>query len=556
MSGFERWVSIILAPLFLAFWPALCLFGHDASATTTIYAANSSGYYVSTAPNPTQVFYPYKLNSAAANPFVFFPNGSQSIPNNFVEFDMGQTTTATSLNANQAVYFAISSTLSGATATGTTTTTTNNNTYAVVSVLQSGGTVGVPVPIAFAQTYPPTGWVSCAVNGSGGVNSICSAVSGTNAYAAYIPPGGTTLIAIYPYDICNPQGNNGTNSIANCNGNAGTVPLPSPTSAASLTNLSVSIRAVTDPNFTLQGGTSQAYTDIAAAVSSPTSPTTPANGALDTPVNVEISLQGAPAQISCPDTAHDATIYFPGDTSILLNTTGFNLVNQQSGPANLLVLGNYSTSPNTATVATDEASFNTPNEYAIEQTVQLGSGPTPPQTFGGVSIGPNVFLNSTTTTSYYYTLAFTIIDQAGFVASPSAFPSPAYSPYCEVQNVQASQINGFLNKNACFIANAAYGDTDAAPVQMLREFRDAILVHSPQGRAFVRWYYHWSPPAADWLRAHPVFRPLVLLLLLPVEALAWATLNPALSLSLLFVAGFGLLCFGVIFYGRREEASR
>ncbi len=41
----------------------------------------------------------------------------------------------------------------------------------------------------------------------------------------------------------------------------------------------------------------------------------------------------------------------------------------------------------------------------------------------------------------------------------------------------------------CFVATAVYGDANAREVNILRQFRDDVLMDSAMGRAFVRFYY-------------------------------------------------------------------
>lgn len=59
----------------------------------------------------------------------------------------------------------------------------------------------------------------------------------------------------------------------------------------------------------------------------------------------------------------------------------------------------------------------------------------------------------------------------------------------------------------CFIATAAYGSALEPEVQAFRDFRDRYLTTNMLGRAFVRFYYRFSPPVAnyiagrEWLRA-------------------------------------------------------
>jgi hypothetical protein len=97
-------------------------------------------------------------------------------------------------------------------------------------------------------------------------------------------------------------------------------------------------------------------------------------------------------------------------------------------------------------------------------------------------------------------------------------------------------VQGFLDQDACFIATASYGSLDAAPVRLLRAFRDRVLKRFDAGRAFVGWYYSWSPHAAAWLEERPHFRGAALLALTPFEAVAWLALNPVAVLAWALVA--------------------
>jgi YVTN family beta-propeller protein len=83
---------------------------------------------------------------------------------------------------------------------------------------------------------------------------------------------------------------------------------------------------------------------------------------------------------------------------------------------------------------------------------------------------------------------------------------PGVTCTASFDNVSAS--TGSSGGSGCFIATAAYGSAMAPQVAALREFRDRYLVTNAPGRAFVQWYYEWSPGAAALLRGDETLRGL------------------------------------------------
>jgi hypothetical protein len=76
----------------------------------------------------------------------------------------------------------------------------------------------------------------------------------------------------------------------------------------------------------------------------------------------------------------------------------------------------------------------------------------------------------------------------------------------------------------CFVATAAYGTPNAEQIDVLREFRDAVLLKNTPGSLLVGLYYRLSPPVADFIAANEVARTLVRDLLVdPIVWLAEAT---------------------------------
>jgi len=63
--------------------------------------------------------------------------------------------------------------------------------------------------------------------------------------------------------------------------------------------------------------------------------------------------------------------------------------------------------------------------------------------------------------------------------------------------------------DGCFIATAAYGTDTAKEIDILREFRDAVLLPNSLGAEFVSLYYKISPPIANFISQHEVLRTAV-----------------------------------------------
>jgi hypothetical protein len=61
----------------------------------------------------------------------------------------------------------------------------------------------------------------------------------------------------------------------------------------------------------------------------------------------------------------------------------------------------------------------------------------------------------------------------------------------------------------CFIATAAYGTETAAELDILRDFRDQVLLDNTLGSRFVEAYYKLSPPVANFIAKSDFLRAIV-----------------------------------------------
>ena len=92
----------------------------------------------------------------------------------------------------------------------------------------------------------------------------------------------------------------------------------------------------------------------------------------------------------------------------------------------------------------------------------------------------------------------------------------------------------------CFIATAAFGSKFEPAVVLLRHFRDDYLLNNRLGRAFVKFYYHNSPPIAAYIAKNGTLKVFVTILLIPFITLVYLIYHPIFGATVVGV-GVGAL---------------
>jgi len=93
----------------------------------------------------------------------------------------------------------------------------------------------------------------------------------------------------------------------------------------------------------------------------------------------------------------------------------------------------------------------------------------------------------------------------------------------------------------------------APHVEILRKFRDRFLLSNTAGKIFVRLYYTYSPPMADFIAKNDRLRAMVRISLLPVVGVSWIALKigpvATAALMLIFISCF----IGLVWFRRKYK---
>jgi len=109
--------------------------------------------------------------------------------------------------------------------------------------------------------------------------------------------------------------------------------------------------------------------------------------------------------------------------------------------------------------------------------------------------------------------------------------------------------------SGCFIATAAYGSLLEPHVKILRHFRDRFLITNTIGTYFVKLYYKYSPPLADYISKHDHLKTLVRMALFPLVGFSWLALKLGFPFTMALMLFFGVGVIGLIRFKRKRIKS-
>ncbi|MBI5664244.1 MAG: S8 family serine peptidase [Nitrospirae bacterium] len=149
-----------------------------------------------------------------------------------------------------------------------------------------------------------------------------------------------------------------------------------------------------------------------------------------------------------------------------------------------------------------------------------------------MTVYPDSGLSQGTTYSYRVRVFGGVTGNFGYSNEVSAVTQSAPSG-SGISEADRGDGGGGGGGGPCFIATAAYGSVMHPYVRVLREFRDRHLLNNMPGRAFVDFYYKYSPPAADVIRDREYLRFVTRIVLAPaVMFIAYPVTSSAIAFIL------------------------
>jgi ABC-type multidrug transport system fused ATPase/permease subunit len=94
-------------------------------------------------------------------------------------------------------------------------------------------------------------------------------------------------------------------------------------------------------------------------------------------------------------------------------------------------------------------------------------------------------------------------------------------------------------------------------VQILRDFRDRILLNSAAGKALVNFYYEVSPPIAQTIAQNEDLRFITRVMLMPVIGVAYLMVHLGMLMTmLLFTITFLTVIFMIVMFRKKIRRAK
>jgi len=124
----------------------------------------------------------------------------------------------------------------------------------------------------------------------------------------------------------------------------------------------------------------------------------------------------------------------------------------------------------------------------------------------GTQLSSTTLLSATDTNGAYVQRASTVLAP---ICTTHARIRLLATDWIDGAEIRFDEIGLFWVTGFCFIATAAYGTETASQLDILRDFRDQVLLESLLGSRFVEAYYKLSPPVADFIAKNDFLRAVV-----------------------------------------------